>query len=160
MFAPKNILVPTDFSDCDGHCSMYAIKQAVAISKQHNSKLDFIHVVTDDLYKKPMFFLDDDKIEGLKEKMAEYFTSEIEKLIDEYASDVKDRCNIVVREGKPYTEILNQAKEGKSDLIVIATRGVSGLQGVFYGSVTEKVVRHASCSVLVVRKNLPLNNEE
>ena len=154
MFAPKKILVPTDFSECDGHCSMYAIKQAVEIAKQSGADLIFIHVITEDLYRKPMFFLDDIKIENLKSKMQEYFTEEIKKLIDEYAFDIKDRCNIIVRDGKPYTEILNETVKSNIDLIVIATRGLSGLQGVFYGSVTEKVVRHAECSDLVVRKNL------
>ena len=65
---------------------------------------------------------------------------------------LKVYSSIVVRECKPYTEILNEEKESGTDLIVISTRGISGLQGVFYGSVTEKVVRHATCSVLVVRK--------
>lgn len=153
MFAPKKILIPTDFSECDGHCSMYAIKQAVGISKQHGSQLVFLHIITEDLYKKPVFFLNDDKIEDLKVKMQEYFEEKLDNLIEEYAFDVKDRCAKIVKEGKPYTEILNES-EDDYDLIVIATRGLSGIQNVFYGSVTEKVVRHAKCSVLVVRKSL------
>ena len=153
MFAPKKILIPTDFSECDGHCSMYAIKQAVDISKQHDSELVFLHIITEDIYKKPLFFLTEGKVDVLKKKMQEYYEEQLENLIDEYAFEVKDKCVKIVREGKPYTEILNEA-ENDVDLIVIATRGLSGLQNVFYGSVTEKVVRHARCSVLVVRKSL------
>lgn len=153
MFAPKKILIPTDFSECDGHCSMFAIKQAVDISKQHGSELVFLHVITEDIYKKPVFFLTEENIEGLKDKMQEFYEEKLDLLIEEYAPDQKDRCRKIVKEGKPYHEILNEA-ENNVDLIVIATRGLSGIQNVFYGSVTEKVVRHAKCSVLVVRKLL------
>jgi nucleotide-binding universal stress UspA family protein len=131
---------------------MLAVKQAVGLAKQYGSKLIFLHVITDDLYRKPLFFLDDDKMDELKEKIKAHAHEEIEKIVLEYAGDIKDQCSITVREGKPYTEILNEEKESGADLIVISTRGISGLQGVLYGSVTEKVVRHATCSVLVVRK--------
>ncbi len=152
MFSPRVILVPTDFSECEGHCSMMAVKQAVALAKQYGSKLVFVHVITEDIYRKPLFFIDDDKIDELKEKMKEHSKQQITDIINEYAEDIKDQCTVIIREGKPYTEILQEEKESGADLIVISTRGISGLQGVFYGSVTEKVVRHATCSVLVVRK--------
>jgi len=152
MFSPERILVPTDFSECGGNCSMLAVKQAVGLAKQYGSKIIFLHEITEDLYRKPMFFLDDDKIEELKEKINEHAKIEIEKIVNEYASDILNQCTVSIREGKPYAEILNEEKESGSDLIVISTRGLSGLQGVLYGSVTEKVVRHATCSVLVVRK--------
>lgn len=157
MFKPKTILVPTDFSECGGDCSMYAVKNSVDIAKQHGSNLIFLHVVAEDIYRKPMFFLDDDKIDNLNEKIHEHSKNQVMEIIDKYASEIKDRCSIIVRDGKPYTEILNEAVNSKVDLIVIATRGIHGLQGVFYGSVTEKVVRHAECSVLVVRKSLNIN---
>ncbi|MCB0731262.1 MAG: universal stress protein, partial [Ignavibacteriae bacterium] len=111
-----------------------------------------LHVITDDLYRKPMFFLDEDKMDDLKKKIREHSEEQIQKIVDEYAVDIKDQCSIIIRDGKPYTEILKEEKESGADLIVISTRGISGLQGVLYGSVTEKVVRHAACSVLVVRK--------
>lgn len=152
MFSPERILVPTDFSECGGSCSMLAVKQAVGLAKQYGSQIIFLHVITEDLYRKPIFFLDDDKIEELKEKINEHAKIEIEKIVNEYASDIVDQCTVHIREGKPYAEILSEEKESGSDLIVISTRGLSGLQGVLYGSVTEKVVRHATCSVLVVRK--------
>ncbi|MCB0742985.1 MAG: universal stress protein [Ignavibacteriae bacterium] len=152
MFSPERILVPTDFSECGGNCSMLAVKQAVGLAKQYKSKLVFMHVITEDLYSKPFFFLDEEKINILKVKVREDAEEQMGKIIDEYAADIKNQCSVIIREGKPYTEILNEEKESGVDLIVISTRGISGLQGVFYGSVTEKVVRHATCSVLVVRK--------
>jgi nucleotide-binding universal stress UspA family protein len=56
-----------------------------------------------------------------------------------------------VRIGKPYHEICSMAKTLGADLIVIATHGYTGLKHALLGSTAERVVRHASCPVLVVR---------
>ena len=53
--------------------------------------------------------------------------------------------------GRPYVEIVRYARKVSADLIVIGTHGRSGLSHVLLGSVTEKVVRKASCPVLTVR---------
>ena len=50
-------------------------------------------------------------------------------------------------------EILKAAKRFRSDLIVMGSRDITGIKRTFLGSVSQKVVRHASCSVLVVRKS-------
>jgi nucleotide-binding universal stress UspA family protein len=57
----------------------------------------------------------------------------------------------VVRTGTPWNEIVALAKEIKADLIVIGTHGRTGIKHVVMGSTAERVVRHASCPVLVVR---------
>jgi nucleotide-binding universal stress UspA family protein len=56
-----------------------------------------------------------------------------------------------VASGDPADAIIHVAKEQEVDLIVMGTHGRSGLAHVFMGSVAEKVVRHASCPVLVTR---------
>lgn len=61
------------------------------------------------------------------------------------------QAELVVCEGVPVTEVLNVAKEKKSDLILTATHGWTGFKHLALGSVAEKVVRHAPCSVLTVR---------
>ena len=57
----------------------------------------------------------------------------------------------MVRYGKPFAEIARGAKTLDASLIVIATHGYTGLKHIYLGSVAERVVRHAHCSVLVVR---------
>ena len=57
---------------------------------------------------------------------------------------------IEVRSGHSYKTILDVAKENKADLIIIASHR-PGLQDYFLGSTAAKVVRHATCSVLVIR---------
>jgi universal stress protein A len=52
--------------------------------------------------------------------------------------------------GDPAIEIVRMAKEEKIDLIVMPTHGRDGLSHVFFGSVAEKVVRHAECPVLTL----------
>ena len=54
--------------------------------------------------------------------------------------------------GRPYEEICKFAREIAADLIVIPTRGYTGLKRVLLGSTTERVIRHAPCPVLVLRR--------
>jgi nucleotide-binding universal stress UspA family protein len=57
----------------------------------------------------------------------------------------------VVTEGQPPEEILRMAEEKKSQLLVLGSRGLSGLDHLLLGSVTEKVVRTAKVPVLTVK---------
>lgn len=54
-------------------------------------------------------------------------------------------------EGHPAEEIIRAAQRTRADLVILGTRGMTGLKGAFLGSVSRKVARHAPCSVLVVR---------
>ncbi|MGB9833900.1 MAG: universal stress protein [bacterium] len=54
-------------------------------------------------------------------------------------------------EGHPARCILNYAREGNFDLILIGSRGMSRISGFLLGSVSDAVVHHAHCPVLVVR---------
>jgi nucleotide-binding universal stress UspA family protein len=53
--------------------------------------------------------------------------------------------------GNPYVAIVRKAEEMGASLLVIGGSGATGLKRVFLGSVAEKVVRNAHCSVLVAR---------
>jgi nucleotide-binding universal stress UspA family protein len=55
-------------------------------------------------------------------------------------------------EGDPKSQILDAAKEWHADMIVLGSHGWSGLDRFLMGSVSEGVVRHAHCSVEIVRK--------
>jgi len=60
------------------------------------------------------------------------------------------KMEVEVRTGHSYNTILDVAKEKNVDLIIVASHR-PGLQDYFLGSTAAKVVRHAACSVLVVR---------
>ena len=53
--------------------------------------------------------------------------------------------------GTPHGTILAAIKESPCDLLVMGTHGRTGISHLLLGSVAEKVVRHATCPVLVVR---------
>ena len=57
-----------------------------------------------------------------------------------------------LRIGKPDEEIVSQAEELGAGLIVIGSRGLGGIRCALMGSVSDSVVRHAHCPVLVVRE--------
>ena len=74
----------------------------------------------------------------------------LSKIVKEIESGVK-KVGIIVESGDPADEILMTAKKNQADIIIVGYKGY-GKEGRFLlGSVTDKVVRHASISVLVVR---------
>lgn len=77
-----------------------------------------------------------------------------ERLVADAAEQLRAasfRTETVVREGEPRHTILNYAAEISCDSIVIGSHGRRGVERFFMGSVSENVVRHAHCSVFVVR---------
>jgi nucleotide-binding universal stress UspA family protein len=70
------------------------------------------------------------------------------------AEPIRDRgiqVETLALEGKPYVEIISYAETAQIDLIVISTRGYSGLSRWLLGSVTDRVVRGATVPVLLVQ---------
>jgi nucleotide-binding universal stress UspA family protein len=57
----------------------------------------------------------------------------------------------VLRPGHPAKTIIQVAKDGKFDLVLVGHSGLSGVWAAFLGTTAEKVSRHARCSVLIVR---------
>ena len=66
----------------------------------------------------------------------------------------------VLLEGDPAEEIIRHAAEARADLIVMGTHGRTGLARLLMGSVAEKVLRGATCSVLVVKMPQRLESQE
>lgn len=74
----------------------------------------------------------------------------LSKIVNEIENNVS-KINVIVESGDPADEILITAKKESSEVIIVGYKGY-GKEGRFLlGSVTDKVVRHASVSVLVVR---------
>lgn len=70
--------------------------------------------------------------------------------LQEIATETGIEAETVIRTGHPGNEILDLAEEVEADLIMVASHR-PGLQDYFIGSTAGRVVRHANCSVLVVR---------
>jgi nucleotide-binding universal stress UspA family protein len=57
----------------------------------------------------------------------------------------------VLAEGHPAPQIIRAAQQRRVDLVVLGSRGMTGVKRFLVGSVSRKVARHAPCSVMVVR---------
>ncbi|MGB7486028.1 MAG: universal stress protein, partial [Phormidesmis sp.] len=60
--------------------------------------------------------------------------------------------NFTILEGDPTAEIIDYAEQQKIDLIVMPSRGRTGISRFFMGSIAERVVRFAHCPVLVLKQ--------
>ena len=145
MFSAKLILSPIDFSDF----SLQALEVAKDIATHYGSEILLVHVV-------PVI----PKLEG----HANIFTEgEYEnQLIASAKQRLADMAAKLQQAGvhahstvglsnDPAMEIIRTAESEKADLIVIATHGLTGWCRLAFGSVTDKLVRTAACSVLVLR---------
>jgi len=86
----------------------------------------------------------------------EELTEEAQRLLDAQSKQIEAAGGIVtqahLRVGRPDEEIVALAEELGAGLIVIGSRGLGGIRRALMGSVSDSVVRHAHCPVLVVRK--------
>jgi len=141
----RSILVPVDFSSP----SIKALKYAAAFAKQFKAKLTLLHVIEpvgmNDFSASYPLVIESDRLVKISE----------EKLRGLSAKHDLDPALIektVVRTGAAFNEITSAARSLKTDLIIIATNGNTGLKHLLLGSTTERVVRHAGCPVFVVRE--------
>lgn len=134
----KTILVPIDVGNADN--SNHIINIAAA-NGDDNARIILLNVV-EDIPKWVAVELPD----GFLEKSFNDSRKQLEDIAN--ASEFKPEAD--VRIGHPYQTILDTVREVDADLIVIASHQ-PGLQDYLLGSTAAKVVRHARCSVLVVR---------
>ena len=148
MFAPKTILVPTDFSEY----SDFAFEQAVDIARQHKAKIFLFHVNAAVQKCAVDYCLDDATVKTVEQQSMESADAMMKRQIDTVVKtkDVDIVSDIV--SGVPYEEILKEQEAKNIDLIVIASHGRTGLVGHLMGSVTEKVARGAKCHVVIAKK--------
>jgi universal stress protein A len=147
MFAPKKILVPTDFSKFSDN----ALKQAYDIAKQYKAKIYLLHVIEVVRTCSIDYCLDDQTIRALDEKSLEFSEKMIRKQINKVFKSKDVEVVSDVKKGTPLEEILKEQQSKKMDLIVIASHGKTGLLSHLIGSVAEKVARGAKCPVMLVR---------
>jgi nucleotide-binding universal stress UspA family protein len=136
MIRIQKILYATDFSSY----SNQAYFHAVALASTHGASLTVLFVYTPDMVTPGQPAGED---EALK-----YWRNQLEQ-IRPVDPDIPVRH--VLLEGDPAAEIVRYGRDAGMDLIVMGTHGRSGLERLLMGSVAEKVLRDASCSVLVVK---------
>jgi nucleotide-binding universal stress UspA family protein len=142
----QTILVPIDFSpNADA-----VLEWAAHLAEEHGSKMVLLHA-----YHLPVDF---QQLEGayLPPDFWTQVKADAAENLDRAAAPLRSRglnVETVVREGYPATAIEEEARDRNVDLVVIGTRGHSGLKHLLLGSVAERVVQKAPCPVLAVKKH-------
>ena len=154
MLPPKRIMSPIDFSD---H-SQEALKAATQLASCFGSEIYLVHVVPaiPKLPSAETLFHEGEYEEELHK--------DAEKRLAELAREVQQKgvkTEVAVGTANDVSgELLRIAEHNHVDLIVIATHGMTGWHKLAFGSVTEKVVRLASCPVLVLRSRAVADRTE
>jgi len=142
----KKILVPTDFSKG----SEDALKVAAQLAKRYNSELHVMHMI------ELPFDMVDPMHETSELPEAMFFMKMAHKSFEAFLD--KDYLEgIDVREGiqnnAAFEGIIDSAHDKEIDLIVMGSRGASGIKEMIIGSNTEKVVRTSDVPVLVIKRD-------
>jgi nucleotide-binding universal stress UspA family protein len=138
MIHIRKILYPTDFSSF----ATPAYFHAVAMAEAHHASLTIAYV-----------FQESGSDERSPSEERTYWRNQLESISP---ADSKIAVNHVLLEGDAATEIIRYTRDAGIDLIVMGTHGRTGAERLLVGSVTEKVMREAPCSVLAVK--LPRNH--
>ncbi len=152
----KTILVPTDFSDSATNALDFARQLALA----HDMEVNLLHVV--EQASAPYMTavsggMHDQLGNVFVLKVIERAKAQLELIVNEL-SNVKVKASYQIKIGNPYRKISNYIKSETCDLIVMGTRGVSGIDEVLVGSNTEKVVRHAQVPVITIKQPILLED--
>jgi len=147
MFAPKRILVPTDFSDNSDE----ALKQALELAKQYKAKVYLLHVSNPVVQCSADYCMDTTTFQQVGNHEMLRAQEMMQKELGKFPEFQEIEVISDVREGETVEEILKEQEEKGVDLIVMPTHGKTGFLKRFMGQVTEKVMEEAKSPVLFVR---------
>ncbi|MEM2118705.1 MAG: universal stress protein [Candidatus Bathyarchaeia archaeon] len=153
----EKILVPIDGSEN----SLKALEKATQIAKKFGGKITLLHVysaATQPLIIPEPTGLSSHVIPIMTpteiSKIAEAAKQAGNRILDDGENRVKAaevEVEKMLVEGHAVHEIVKIAKEGNYDLIILGARGISHIKEMFLGSVTDGVIHHATCPVLVIK---------
>jgi nucleotide-binding universal stress UspA family protein len=146
---PRRVLVATDGSE---HATL-AVRAAADLSNRADTELHVVHVrkplPVQSSLSRPAYF------NRVFEEYADLFEEETGQLMRRQVfraeAEGADVADAHLREGRAAEEITGMARKLMADLVVVGSRGVGPLERLVKGSVSERVVRLATCPTLVVR---------
>ncbi len=143
----SKVFVATDLSESADE----AIRQGHAWAARAKGELIVCHVVPTVLGRNMLFphfnQPETQVVLDLEKRAADALEERVVELTGRKPSDF----TIVVDNGSPDSEILGSAEENEASMIVVSSRGLTGVERLLLGSVAERVVRYAHCPVLVAR---------
>jgi len=135
----KHIIVPIDFSKE----SLNGLRLALIFANQFKSNIQMVYVqkVVSEMGRI-----------GLEEEY-KTATENFKKLVDEYSSKLHKglELSFIIKRGKVYREVVNQAEAFEDTIIICSTHGASGFEEFFIGSNALKIVSATECPVITIR---------
>jgi universal stress protein A len=135
------ILVPIDFSGP----SMGALRTAVSFTRLYGGRITLVHVLQPPSLPRLWAYPHVMKLGIISARLSTEMAALGRKRVGAEHFD-----KALVRCGEPFDEIVKTARALQTDLIILATRGRTGLKRLFLGSTAERVIRYAPCAVLTV----------
>ncbi len=147
----SRIIVPIDGSDNSKEAADYSME----IAERYGSALSLVHVVNIDQYLQSLGLYRLSYPDPIKKKIEEA-RAEAQKWFTEITRNAEQRkihvkTDVIDSPLSVVAAIVNYAEREKADMIVIGTRGRSGISKMLLGSVASGVVTYAPCPVLVIR---------
>jgi nucleotide-binding universal stress UspA family protein len=148
----KTILVAVDGSKA----SLDAAQRAIDIAEKYGARLIALYVISSNIrYEYDGSYLTSSALGSIK-YIPNIATDKGQKFLDKvkemsYGKGTKVETEVVVALDSVVKEIVNYAEKQNVDLIVIGTRGISGIKRMLLGSTASGVVTYSHCPVLVVR---------
>jgi nucleotide-binding universal stress UspA family protein len=133
--APRNILVPVDFTPASKRAAHYA----VAMAREHNAALTVLHVIE----RWPT------QVQADRARVMQELRERVEDLIAEEVVGL--RCNVCLEVGRVVETVLYTANGIEADLVVMGVRPRTGLLNRLMWPHAYEIVREAACPVLTVR---------
>ncbi|SEK32401.1 Nucleotide-binding universal stress protein, UspA family [Carnobacterium iners] len=127
-----------------------AFKKGVQVAVRNNSSLILAHIIDTRAFQ---------SISTFDGSMAEKANEQATTTLEEYVRYAKNHrvtdISYSIEYGSPKVLIAKQIPEDKEiDLILLGATGLNAVERIFIGSVSEYVIRHAACDVLIVRTDL------
>ena len=143
-----HVLAATDLSDQ----SLVAVKTAAALAEKLEARLTLIHCFDPVPYIPPMGIPHAQRLaESIEEEMTEAIGKKLQEVRERHLGGVREVRIASVKGPSAAGTVCEYAEEHDVDWIVVGTHGRTGLRHMLVGSVAEKIVRHAPCSVVVAR---------
>jgi universal stress protein A len=149
----KKILAPIDFSEL----SMEAMRGAIKLANDFSAEVYLVHIIAphNTFIPLPLATNAEQSRELAREAaMLQQAEEELKRIKKDEFGDSK-KVSTFVAVGQPVEKLVEYARQQEIDLILLATHGRTGAEHFVIGSVTEKLVRYAPCSVLVFRRRRP-----
>ena len=148
----KKILVPIDGSEHSDRTLNYALD----LAEKYSAEIKLLNVAQPLVATGPMFLTQP----MMSPESTAMYVNEIEAAHEKMLSDafkkakeIKPNISIskLLVNGRPADKIVEIAKKGKIDLIVMGSRGLGGIKEFFLGSVSDRVADEAPCPVMIVK---------